>query len=313
MGRDQGSCMNYRLSVLVVSRTATLLSRLLASIPTACSLPLADVEILCSWNGAKSDEALIKVPEGLNFRVVSRDPYHFAANVNALASQALAESLLLVNDDVILDPGCVDAALLAIACHPQVALVGSRLRGLDGRLTHAGILFDGYASPFHYLEALVPADHPFVMRDQARAVAASGALMLIRRAALIQLRMNEAYRVCGEDVEFCLDICEILGCKILYVSQFSGVHEAESTRSSIPGQGANASDQLLLKARRRRFERRADCKVLMDEWRLQWDVVSLCVRERLKSVRGVVFMAVTLLRFSVLISWRFFGTVLPRW
>ena len=304
--------MDCRLSVLVVSRTPGLLNSLLASIPSACSLPLSAVEILCSWNGSVSDELSIRVPEGLPFRVVSREPYHFAANVNSLARLAQAESLLLVNDDVILDRGSVDSALAVMASRAQVALVGARLRGWDSRLTHAGILFDCFASPFHFLESLVSFCHPFALSQEGRVVAASGALMLIRRSALVRLRMNEAYRVCGEDVEFCLDVCEILGSRILYLPEFSGVHEAESTRASIPGQGANVSDQVLLKARRRRFERRASCRVLIDEWRLQWDVTCLSVRERLKPWPGVVFMAVTLLRSAVWISWRMISSVLSR-
>ena len=53
--------MDCRLSVLVVSRTPSLLNRLLASFPSACSLSLADVEILCSWNGSIVDESCIHV------------------------------------------------------------------------------------------------------------------------------------------------------------------------------------------------------------------------------------------------------------
>lgn len=296
--------MDCRLSVLVVSRTPTLLNRLLISLVSACSLPLSVVEVLCSWNGSTADEALIQAPDGLAFRVASRDAYHFAANVNALASLARAEALLLVNDDVILDQGSVDSALLAFDARPHVALIGSHLRGFDGRLTHAGILFDWFNSPFHCLESLIAADHPFVRRREERFVAVSGALMLIRRSALTRLRMNEAYRVCGEDVEFCLDVCEILRSRILYLSEFSGIHEAESTRSSIPGQGANVSDQLLLKGRRRRFQRCVGSQVLIDEWRLQSEVASFCVRERLKSLPGFVFLALTLIRSGLWISWR---------
>ena len=304
--------MDCRLSVLVVSRTPTLLNRLLVSLVSACSLPLSLVEVLCSWNGTPADEALIQAPDGLTFQVVSRDAYHFAANVNTLASVARAEVLLLVNDDVILDQGSVDSALSAMLGQPHVALIGSHLRGLDGRLTHAGILFDFFGSPFHSLESLIAANAPFVCRREDRFVAVSGALMLIRRSALLQLRMNEAYRVCGEDVEFCLDVCEILRAKVLYLSGFSGIHEAESTRSTIPGQAANARDQRLLKARRRRFDRRVERQVLIDEWRLQRDVASFCVREKLKSLPGVVFLVLTLIRSGLWISWRLIHTRWPR-
>ena len=80
----------------------------------------------------------------------------------------------------------------------------------------------------------------------------------------------------------------------------------------MPGQGANSSDQVLLKARRKRFERRAGCKVLIDEWRLQRDVACLCVREGYKSFPGVALMAVTLLRSGLWISWRVVSSVLSR-
>mgnify|MGYP000264110337 CR=1 FL=1 len=48
-----------RLSILVISRTPSLLSSLLASLAGATDLPGLEVEILCSWNGSKESETEI--------------------------------------------------------------------------------------------------------------------------------------------------------------------------------------------------------------------------------------------------------------
>ena len=48
--------MPMRLSLLVVSRTPTLLSRMLTSVSASTELPYEEVEILCSWNGNAEDE-----------------------------------------------------------------------------------------------------------------------------------------------------------------------------------------------------------------------------------------------------------------
>ena len=144
-----------RLSILVVSRTAGLLSRMLNSLGDALHLPGDEVEVLCSWNGESGEEARIENRSGYEFLVADRTPYHFASNMNALAEKATGELLLLINDDVLLDADSVDAALSCLRDEPNTGLVGARLRDREGRLTHAGILFDRRHSPYHQLDRLV--------------------------------------------------------------------------------------------------------------------------------------------------------------
>lgn len=293
-----------KLSLLVVSCTPELLSRMLASVPAATTLALEDLEVLCSWNGLDSDESLVDVPVGLSFAIVCRDPYHFAANMNYLALQANAEHVVLINDDVILDPISLDVALLGLHDHPESALVASRLRGADGGLTHAGILFHFFHSPYHALESLVSADHQLVSQGHSLLTAATGALIAVRRSLLMQWPLNEAYRVCGEDVELCLDLLEHVGARILYLPQFSGVHQAESTRRRVRGQSADWVDQRRLRLRHRSFQNQADPVYLKMEWMLNFKLLTAYLRFGLKSWCRAFFIVLNLARLSGLILWR---------
>jgi hypothetical protein len=79
------------LSILVISRTATNMSRLLKSIQD--NGITTQYEVLCSWNsepGEPGAEA-IHIPEGMSFRIIEQRPYHFAGNNNALAKLAKGE------------------------------------------------------------------------------------------------------------------------------------------------------------------------------------------------------------------------------
>ena len=97
-----------RLSILVVTRTAQLINRLLASLQDATNLPASEVEVLCSWNGVRTEEQAISNISPYELHLACRDPYHFARNNNALADQARGELLLIINDDVVLDPGSIE-------------------------------------------------------------------------------------------------------------------------------------------------------------------------------------------------------------
>ena len=148
-----------RLTLLVVSRTPSLLSRMLTSVSASTELPYQEVEILCSWNGNAEGETRINNESGYEFTIAQRDAYHFASNMNSLARKARGEVLLFINDDVILDRGSIGAALNCIENSETTGMVGSRLRNEAGLLTHAGILFDSRHSPYHQLDRLIASQH----------------------------------------------------------------------------------------------------------------------------------------------------------
>ncbi|NDC34373.1 MAG: hypothetical protein EBZ51_03060 [Synechococcaceae bacterium WB9_2_112] len=235
-----------QLSVLVVSRTAELLGTLLSSLDRACSLPGEAVEVLCSWNGSASEEQSICNPSRYALRIVQRDPYHFASNVNALIEQASGSLLMLVNDDVCLDAGCVDAGLRLLTSSERIGLVGGLLRTDCGRLSHLGIALDHEGNAYHVLDQKLTLQQSNLVPTQPVA-AVTGAVQWLRRSDA--LRLNTRYRVCGEDVELCLDMQQQRGKQVWLCSDAQAVHNGETTRRRSEGQGALADDQARLRQR----------------------------------------------------------------
>ena len=127
------------------------------------------------------------------------------------------------------------------------------MRDGEGLLTHAGILFDSRHSPYHQLDQKVEAEHPLVLGNSRPIPAVTGALMLIRRNHFTSLRFGTHYRVCGEDVGLCLDLRQKLGLEVWYCPGFSGLHEAESTRSKTPEQQGNTEDLSTMRQLHREF------------------------------------------------------------
>ena len=242
-----------RLSVLVVSRTAHLLSSMLSTLNDALHLPSEEVEVLCSWNGDNDEESRIENASGYEFLIANRAQYHFSSNMNALADKANGEVLLLINDDVLLDANSVDAAMSCLINYPSTGLVGARLRDREGLLTHAGILFDRRHSPYHQLDRLVSSEHHTVLGDPRPVPAVTGAAMLIRRQHFHTLGFNTEYRVCGEDVELCLAMREHLELNVVYCPLFSGEHISEATRSNEDSQRSNSEDLTRMRGLHERF------------------------------------------------------------
>lgn len=250
-------------SILVVSRTAELLSRLLASLDQGYSGEAGSIEVLASWNGSAEAEQAIQ-PGRLPFRIAQRVPYHFAGNMNGLARQARGDVLIFANDDLIVDPGSIDAALDRLATRPEVGLVGAQLRTSDGGLAHAGIHFTSYGSPYHQLEHFASADHPSMQRERL-VPAVTGAFFAMRREEFLQLELAESFQVCGEDILLNLQTRSLLHKQVLYCPAMRGVHNAESTRSQFEEQQGNDDDMKRMRAGWREMLQRADRDSLLVE------------------------------------------------
>ena len=222
------------VSCLVVSRTPALLNRFLASLEVARRFWGPHDKVLCSWNGSTEDEALIADLHTPTFCLAQRSAYHFAANMNGLAAQATGDILAILNDDVVLDTGSLDRAIQILCSHPEVGIVGGRLRTSDGRLSHAGILFDNDHRPYNRfrpdrLGQLIDANGLEVQESGAMP-AVTGALMVIRREDFERVRFRETFRVCGEDVALCLDLLQHSGKAAYYASDVTAIHDEKSTR-----------------------------------------------------------------------------------
>ncbi|KZR61794.1 glycosyltransferase [Prochlorococcus sp. MIT 1303] len=254
-----------RLSILVVSRTATLLSRLLSSLDEATNLAAADVEILCSWNGSKNAEEEIENLSRYPLRIANRDVYHFATNNNCLAEQAKGDLLLIINDDVVLDTGSIDAAINCLISTPKAGLVGARLRSSDGMITHDGVGFTNDHSAYNLFENLIPADSHELRSYPILSPAVIGAVMLVRRSDFLAIRFDEECIVHGEDTQFCFELRRQRGLDVMVCPQCSGMHNPSSTRNTLPRQDSCQADIDLLRQRRREFLEQATAIELRKE------------------------------------------------
>ena len=281
-----------KASVLVVSRTPELLNRLLLSLDQAFSGQRETIEIIASWNGSDADEQQIAAGR-LPFSIAQREPYHFARNINNLARKARGDVLIFANDDLIADPGSVDAALERLNRQSKVGIVGARLRTGDGQLAHAGIHFCSDGSPYHQLERFVDALHPANGRERL-APAVTGAFFAMRRDEFLQLELAETFNVCGEDVLLCLQTRSILKKQILLCPAMSGIHDAESTRSQFETQQENDNDMKRMRAGWLEMLQRADRESLIVELQAAQDeaqdlrsIVHACRASTAQAQRGL--------------------------
>ncbi len=239
MGRSTASKITMvSVSCLVISRSPRILNQLLTSLTSARRYWGPEDEVLCSWNGSQADEQSIAPdPDGPGFRIASREAYHFASNMNHLASQARGDVLILLNDDLLLDAGSLDQALQILDAQSDVGLVGGRLRHPDGRLGHAGILFSERNLPYNRLRPerlaeLLGTDRLEILTSGVMP-AVTGALMVLRRHHFLAVRFREDFRICGEDVALCLDLRQQLALATYYAADVTAVHAEKSTRGEV--------------------------------------------------------------------------------
>ena len=226
---------------------------MLGTLKEALHLPKESVEILCSWNGPPESEANINNNSGYEFLIAQRDSYHFAKNVNSLALKASGDILALLNDDVLLDPNSLDAGLSCIKNQSSPTLVGGLLRTPDQLLQHIGFTFDARFNPHHIAEGMIQAKDACDDELHFEVPAVTAAVALVRRDIFSQIRLNESYQRCGEDVEFNLDLRQKLQGHILLCPQLSGIHIESATRAETGEKGNTSEDQVRLRSRRRDF------------------------------------------------------------
>jgi GT2 family glycosyltransferase len=220
------NALRPELSILVISRTAENMTRLLRAI--AANDIGVEYEVLCSWNGDEAEANRIQRISGQDFRLIELRPYNFARNNNAVARHARGELVLFINDDVIPDRGAIRKALDAIS-NPAVGMVGINLRYTNGLLQHAGVCFDDTGKPYHRFKHKISWDDARVASDMF-VPCVTGAFILMRRAEFAALGFDESFNVCGEDIALNLAYRAKFNREILYVAAATAIHVENATR-----------------------------------------------------------------------------------
>lgn len=122
----------HAVSILIVAyNSADLIAACLDSIPPACTQH--GFEVLLVDNGDGSTEALVNRSHPWVRVIPSKGNVGFAAGNNWLAGHATSDRLLLLNPDMELEPGAIDALLAGADAHPDAGAWGGVTVDARGR------------------------------------------------------------------------------------------------------------------------------------------------------------------------------------
>ncbi len=160
--------------------------------------------------------------------------FNWSAVNDAAARLTSSEYLLFLNNDVeATHSGWLDA-MLALACRPEIGLVGAQLLYPDGALQHYGVVLGMTGFAGHLLQGCSPAaparcGPADVVRNCS---SVTGACMLVRRDVFERLGgFDERFILCGSDVALGLRAMED-GLRNVVTPHARLVHHESRTRGS---------------------------------------------------------------------------------
>jgi len=166
----------------VASLVAVVVAHDSAEVLPACLAALARQHVPAIVVDNASRDASVPVAEAAGARVIrnARNEGYGRANNIGVTAAVTAERVLIVNPDVVLQPGAVDALLAAAAAWPDVGLLAPRLVEPDGRFFYqARSLLAPYLTN--------PGGRPALPEGDACAPFLSGACLMIARALFLDL------------------------------------------------------------------------------------------------------------------------------
>ena len=194
-------------------------------------------EVVCVVDSSVDDAVLGELREigGDRLRLVSYDePFNFSAKVNRGAVHSEGEHLLLLNDDMeVATPDWIER----LAMYSEIAgvgAVGARLLWEDGRLQHAGVLFENGGYPGHIYRGFRGGSGGYsnnVLVAQ-NYLAVTGACLMTRRDAFEEVGgFSMQLPVNYNDMDYCLKQ-RAAGHRIVYDPDTVLYHFESSSRST---------------------------------------------------------------------------------
>jgi len=192
-------------------------------------------EIVCVADASTDASLLTELSRAAagRLRVVTYDEeFNFAAKINLGAKHSEGELLLLLNDDMeVVTPDWIER-LAMYARHPGIGAAGARLLWEDGRLQHAGVIFEnglpghiyrGYSGEFkgYSNNACVAQNY----------LAVTGACMMTSAASFDRVGgFSPELPVNYNDVDYCLKL-RAEGMRVVYDPDTVLFHFESSSRS----------------------------------------------------------------------------------
>lgn len=184
--------------------------------------------------GAATREQL-RALGGERLRVVEFDEqFSFSAKINRGAVHSEGEHLLLLNDDMeIATPDWLER-LAMYSGSPGVGAVGARLLWEDGRLQHAGILFENGGYPGHIYRGFSGGFNGYSnnVRVAQNYLAVTGACLMTPRIAFDEVGgLSTIFPVNYNDMDYCLKL-RAGGRRVVYDPDTVLYHFESSSRST---------------------------------------------------------------------------------
>lgn len=213
-------------------RDADLVGTLVDSIRTTTDRDAAQIVVADDASGAEHVAKLRRL-EGVNVVAGERNR-GFAANANrGLAAVGDEHDVVIVNSDVVAEPGWLEALQSTAHSAADVGIVGPRLLYPNGLIQSAGSTYvpaDRGRIQHRYHGR--PADWPPACVAWP-ALAVTGACMYIRREALACVgTFDEGYLMAYEDVDLCLRTWQA-GLRVLYEPAAVLRHIGSATRGQL--------------------------------------------------------------------------------
>ncbi len=172
---------------------------------------------------------------GERLRIVDFDePFNFSAKVNRGAVHGEGEHVLLLNDDMeVITPDWIER-LAMYSSIPEVGAVGARLLWEDGRLQHAGVLFENGGFPGHIYRGFGGeyggySNNVLVAQNY---LAVTGACLMTRRDAFEQVGgLSTTLPLNYNDMDYCLKQ-RAAGRRVVYDPDTVLHHFESSSRST---------------------------------------------------------------------------------
>jgi GT2 family glycosyltransferase len=194
-------------------------------------------EIVCVYDTSTDLGTLARLREvgGGRLRLVEYDqPFNFSAKINRGAVHSDGEQLLLLNDDMeVIAPDWIERMVMYSEID-GVGAVGGRLLLEDGRLQHAGILFENGGYPGHIYHGFARefngySNNVLVAQNY---MAVTGACMMTGRAAFDAVGgFSTAFPLNYNDMDYCLKL-RAAGHRTVYDPDTVLHHFESSSRST---------------------------------------------------------------------------------